>query len=392
MFVDYILNGQGHGAVAERLAGVRFDPGLMRPFLNDRGQPCMTVNTGRFEIKEVDGEQVRVPVFENRTATELISMGLFSPVVNAATSLRKNEWEQIDRVVIKAARQRLRAWADLAAANTFGGFNAMGKSILEYQTMSDPGQAMVDMDGLSEGRNDSPRFQLEGTPLPITHSSFWLSQRQLMISRNDNTPLDLTMAEACGRRVAEMIEKTTIGVETGMTYGNAANYGRSPTVYGYTNFPPRITKKDMTIPNGTNGETILTEWLQLRELLYDANFFGPFMVYTSSDWDAYLDNLFSTSEPSAGTLRSRLLQIDGINGIRRLDYLNTPYTVIMVQMTPEVAQAINGMDITTVQWESQGGWRINFKVMAIQVPRLRADYYGNCGIAHGLATVEAATS
>lgn len=391
MFVDYILNGQGHGAVAEQLAGVRFDPGLMRPFLNDKGQPCVTVNTGRFEIKEVDGEQVRVPVFENRTATELISMGLFSPVLNSATSLRKNEWEQIDRVVIKAARQRLRAWADLAAANTFGGFNAMGKSILEYQTMSDPGQALVDMDGLSEGRNDSPRFQLEGTPLPITHSSFWLSQRQLMISRNDNTPLDLTMAEACGRRVAEMIEKTTIGVEPGVTYGNPANYGRSPTVYGYTNFPARVTKTDMTIPNGTNGETILTEWLQLRELLYDANFFGPFMVYTSSDWDAYLDNLFSPSEPSAGTLRSRLLQIDGINGIRRLDYLRTPYTVIMVQMTPEVAQAINGMDITTVQWESQGGWRINFKVMAIQVPRLRADYYGNCGIAHGLATVEATT-
>ena len=56
--------------------------------------------------------------------------------------------------------------------------------------------------------------------------------------------------------------------------------------------------------------------------------------------------------------------------------------MIMVQMTPDVARAVNGMDITTVQWESVGGMRLNFKVMAIQVPQLRADYDGRCGIVH----------
>ncbi len=44
------------------------------------------------------------------------------------------------------------------------------------------------------------------------------------------------------------------------------------------------------------------------------------------------------------------------------------------------------MDITTVQWESVGGMRLNFKVMAIQVPQLRADHYGNCGILHAVST------
>jgi hypothetical protein len=139
----------------------------------------------------------------------------------------------------------------------------------------------------------------------------------------------------------------------------------------------------MNAPTGSNGTTILSDWLALRDALYDANFFGPFMVYTSKDWDQYLDNLFSTTEPIAGTLRKRLLEIDGISGIRRLDYLTDTFTVIMVQMTPEVARAVVGMDITTVQWESKGGMQINFKVMAIMVPQLRADYNGNCGIAHG---------
>jgi hypothetical protein len=51
-------------------------------------------------------------------------------------------------------------------------------------------------------------------------------------------------------------------------------------------------------------------------------------------------------------------------------------------MTSDVARAINGMDITTVQWETQGGMRVNFKVMAIQVPQIRSDFNGRTGIVH----------
>ena len=57
-----------------------------------------------------------------------------------------------------------------------------------------------------------------------------------------------------------------------------------------------------------------------------------------------------------------------------------PFRLIMIQMNSEVARAVNGMDITTIQWETVGGLQLNFKVMCIQVPQLRADFYGNCGI------------
>jgi hypothetical protein len=69
--------------------------------------------------------------------------------------------------------------------------------------------------------------------------------------------------------------------------------------------------------------------------------------------------------------------------VRRLDFLTSTYTMIMVQMTPDVARAINGMDLTTVQWEEKGGMQLQFKVMCIQVPQLRYDYNGNSGIMHG---------
>ena len=93
-----------------------------------------------------------------------------SGAVNA-TTLRKDDWLKMDAAVVRAARQRLRAWSDLAASSSFGGFNGMSKMVLEWETQSDPGEAIVDMDGLTEGRGDSPLFQLEGLPLPITHSS-----------------------------------------------------------------------------------------------------------------------------------------------------------------------------------------------------------------------------
>jgi len=41
------------------------------------------------------------------------------------------------------------------------------------------------------------------------------------------------------------------------------------------------------------------------------------------------------------------------------------------------------MDMTTVQWDTQGGLQQNFKVMSIMVPQTRADQNGNTGIVHG---------
>ncbi len=378
MFIqDFVLNGQATGDVAEAMAGCRFEPGLLRPYVDAKGRKCVTVNEG------VDSEGH--PKYRKMLVSDVIqNMGVSSPVYNA-TSLRKQEWTMLDTAVLRAARQRLRAWSDLAAANTFGGFNGMSKLVLEHETMSDPGTAVVDLDGLTDGRNDAPKFQLEGLPLPITHSDFWFSARRLAVSRNTGTPIDSTMAEAAGRRVAEMIEKITIGVETGITFGDATQYGRTPTVYGYTNFPSRLTKTDITTPTGSNAASTLSDVLEMRDLLYDHNFYGPFMLYHSSDWDQFLDNDYTLTggNVTTQTLRDRLRAIEGIQDVRRLDFFSSTFNLLLVQMTPDVARAVDGMGITTVQWESQGGMRLNFKVMCIMVPQLRADYNGNCGICHG---------
>jgi hypothetical protein len=136
-------------------------------------------------------------------------------------------------------------------------------------------------------------------------------------------------------------------------------------------------------------------------------FFGPFMLYHSNDWDQYMDSdyILTGGNVATKTLRERLRDIEGVEDVRRLDFLMAsataagdpanvsttfPFTLLFVQMTPDVARAVNGLDITTVQWESQGGMRLNFKVLCIQVPQLRCDFYGNCGILHANASASPA--
>lgn len=361
MALDLINNGVAHGDVATRLLEAQGDCGVLRPWKGDDGQNYVTVNVGNGKFENV-------------------------PTTNAAT-LRKDEWTTFDNVVLRAARNRLRAYADLRAANTYGGFDGFASMILEHERMSDPGEAFTDFDGLTEGRRDSPKFELMGLPLPITHSNFYFSSRRLAMSRKTGTPIDSVMAEAAGRRVAEEIEKVTIGTVTGKSLvpTNNSEYGSTIQVYGYTNFPDRVTKTDITAPT-TGGWTpaqLVADVLDMIESLNTNGFYGPFMCYHSTDWSQYMDQDYSSAKGD-NTLRDRIAKIDQIAGPpRRLDFLTNTFTILLVQMTPDVARAVNGMEFTTVQWETMGGFRLNFKVLAIQVPQLRSDINSNTGIAHG---------
>lgn len=388
---DYIQGGRGYGATAEALQSCRFDDGLMRPYYEDDDTPCVTINTGKYDI--VDGEPV--PIKEVVPIAELPSRWRNSPTLNT-TTLRKEEWIQFDRKVLMATRTRLRAWSDLVASARVGGFNAMGKTTFEYEAMSDPGEAIVSMDGLVEDRTDVPRFSLSSIPLPITHSGFYVSMRKLEESRNLGMPLSTSMPEACGRRVAEQIEKQVIGTVTGVHYGTVSAgptaHRANSQVYGYTTFPQRQTKTDLATPTGSNPQATLDDVLEMRDLMYDAGFYGPFMLYHSTDWDQYLDNDYGHIGTGSSygfapnkTLRQRLRDIEGIQDVRRLDFLldsSNPFTLILIQMTSEVAEAIDAIQPRTIQWEERGGWKINFRVYAIQVPLLKYDFNNNCGIVH----------
>lgn len=353
--MDFIFNGQAQGSVAATLMASNFDPSVLRPFIGE---------DGRSYISQFVGNKDGVPQYEPRL------------LANATATLRKDEWKAMDDAVLRIARQRLNVFNDIRAANSFNIPNGMAKTVLEYEDQSDITDASISMDGLSRGTSDRPVYDLKSLPLPIIHKDFQFSARQVLTSRNGNTPLDTTSVEMATRKVAEQIEKLTLGVAASYAYGGGA-------VYGFTNFPSRMTKS-LTVPTTSNQATVLAEILAMRQQAYDAFHYGPFIIFNSPAYDQFLDTDYSASKGD-NTLRDRIKKINGISDIRTADYL-TGYQLVMVQLTSDVARAVVGMDFTTVQWETQGGMQLNYKVMAIMVPQLRADQAGNTGIVHGTAT------
>lgn len=350
--MDFILNGQANGSVASKLLQANGDVNVFRPWIGNDGKSYITINQ--------NGKPTAVPT-QNATAT-----------------LRQDDWKLLDAAVVKAAKPRLKAVADLRGAGlTFNIPNGMSKTVLETETQSDISDAIVSMDGLRESTADRPVFELSNLPLPIIHKDFDFSARQVMVSRNGGSPLDTTTAELAGRRVAEIAEKLLLG-----TFGTYAFGGG--TIYGYTNFANRMTK---TITAPTAGGWVpsdtVTEVLEMIVQAHNANHFGPYKLYCSTPWTTYLGGDYSSAKGD-NTLRDRLNAIDGIEDVTTLDYLSSSsFILILVQMTSDVVREVIGMDLTTVQWETRGGMQLNFKVMAIMVPQLRADINSNTGIVHG---------
>ena len=56
-------------------------------------------------------------------------------------------------------------------------------------------------------------------------------------------------------------------------------------------------------------------------------------------------------------------------------------TAFVLQLTSDVIDEVIGMQPTVVQWETQGGMQLHFKVMSIMIPRVRWTQTLQSGIA-----------
>lgn len=348
--IDWIANGQGIGDVATVLLENDFNAHMLRRWKGrDRRNYAMVYNTKTRKYEPT--------------------------VVNAPASLLRDEWIQIDRSVIEASQAPLRAVADLVGRGlTYTIPNGMGKTILEYQTLGDITPATTSMDGMRQSEEDTFEVDIAGLPLPIIHKDFSYSARRIATARASALPLDTTTARLAARRVSQEVEDYLLGVKT-FAYGGY-------NVYGYTNLPSRKTKT-LSDPAGVGWtpNTLITEVLDMIQLAVDDNQYGPFMLYLSPSWGQYLENDYSAANPNS-TLRQRLAAIDEIISVRTIPRL-PGLQILLVQMTEDVIREVIGMPMTTLQWETLGGMRLHFKVMAIMVPQARPDQAGNAAIVHG---------
>ena len=363
--VDLITANGALGEIANKLAmSGRLDIGRMRPYIEQDGQTYVSVYVGGDPKKE-DAYRVLQ--------------------INQAGTLRRDEWKQLDEAVLKVAESRLGGFQDLIDAGlVYNLGNAMGTTVLEYHDISDTDlSADITMDGITRAQGARPQFTTNYLPIPIVHADYEINTRVLAASRNLGNPLDTTMAERAARKVQEKLELMLFG-DTTYSYGGG-------TIYSYMNFPSANTETEVASILGNNASTILVPWneadgtkivqqvIAMKQASLNDKFFGPWNLYIPPAYETILDEDYQVSGGKVITIRDRLMAISGIKNIRVIDFMPAD-TVLLVQMTSDVVRVVRGMGLQNVEWSTEGNMVTKYKVMTIQVPQIRADQEGKCGI------------
>lgn len=306
-------------------------------------------------------------------AQRLLQNGFSVNSLRTNDVLRQDEWVRYDTKIVEVARQRLVAVGDLMSRGlTYSLPNALGTTRLEWEKISDMGDAEVNMAGITDASRDRVLFDLDSMPIPIVHKDFQINVRVLEASRTTGQPLDTTQAELCSRIVSEKIESILF---TGVTVG-----GTNGVVYGYSNALNRNTGSVTASWATATGEQIVGDILAMQDASIAKNMYGPWTIYVP--YAAYVHMGEDFKANSDKTIMQRLMEIPGIEAIKPSSNL-TGTNVLMIQMTSDVVDMIDGIQPTMVMWESHGGMQTNFKVMAIMVPRVRqGDYNSQSGIVH----------
>jgi hypothetical protein len=388
--VEAVIGNSTTGDVGAVLNRHNWDPGALRPWLGADGRSYITImKRDRITNAVVTHNEQSIQAYAAATKlkfnSEMLDNMMGKPIYvnrmlqNDTATLRKDEWIEIDRALIQQARPNMMAWNDLRAVGTYN-ISGMGKTQLEYEVNGDIGPARVTMDGVSRGDTDQSEYELRGLPLPIVSKDLEFALRLMNASRaNGSTPIDTVNVGLAGIKCAETVEQMVLGV--GPT---ATMKWLGKSIYGYKNFPNRLTRV-LTNPTsgGWTGATLINELLLMKTQSMNARHRGPWKIYCSTAWDPYLDADYSASKGD-NTLRERIGRITGFSQPQSSDWL-TGYTMILVQQTPNVARAVVSVEMTTVQWPSQGGFLQNFKVLCIYVPQLRDDIIHQTGIVDGTA-------
>lgn len=362
--VDLIANGQSYGEVANYLANNgRLDSGRMRPFIGEDGNTYMTVYKGGNPKDKSNWVTLQA---------------------NSAT-LRRDEWKALDDAILEPSRYRLGGIQDLIDKGlTYNLGNAMGTTVLEWHDVSEAGEAEMTMDGVTRTKGDRVVYQHNYLPIPIIHLDYEINARVLAASRNMGNPLDTTMAERAARRILEKLE-TLLFTDTTYAFGELDARSRNK-IYSYVNHPDRNQVSFASVPgahwndSGTSGKEIVDCVLALKQVAIEAYHYGPYMLYIPTAYETTIDGDYDVVSPGI-TIRKRILEIEGIKGIKVIDKL-TADNVLLVQMTPDVVRLVRGMGLTNVEWGTEGNMVTKFKVMTIQVPQIRSDQNGKSGIVH----------
>jgi hypothetical protein len=172
---------------------------------------------------------------------------------------------------------------------------------------------------------------------------------------------------------------------TGFSYGEKDSSNQN-SIYSYVNHPDRnlLDLGTSWTDSGVTTKEIVDQVISWKQEGINNRFFGPWQFYIPTAYETKMDEDYVGSTPDTApntTLRDRLMKIAGIKGFKVIDTLAAD-TILMVQLTPDVVRLVNGMGLTNIEWGVEGNFITKFKVLTIQVPQIRSDAEGRCGVFH----------
>lgn len=295
--------------------------------------------------------------------------------INVNATLRRDEWKQFDDKVMQIARERLNVTQYLISKGLVYNLpNALGVMSLEWEQMKgDLVDAEVTMSGLSEATKDRLEWGTDSLPVPLFHKEFFYNLRHLEAGRRNGNPIDTAHATEATRKISELIEKV---IFTGLTIGNK-------TIYGLTSHPGRATVSVTAswALAGTSGASIVGD---VRAMIDEAalppnNMEGPYVLFVPRGLSSKLQEDYKAE--SDDTILERIRRVEGIQDVIFTNRL-TGTNVLLVQLSSDVIEIVNGLAPTMVEWDSHGGFQHNFKIFGIMIPRIRVNGDGQTGIVH----------
>ena len=202
-----------------------------------------------------------------------------------------------------------------------------------------------------------------------------MSIRHLEASRRGSgVGLDVTQATVATRKVQDKVDDLIFNGET-------KKLGASQQIWGFTNKPERVQKTATELgggdfATGTNGYKTLNGAINwLMGLGYN----GPYGVYISRVQYGQLSQLIANTAVSL--LSTILAQTPGLSFIRPADKLRDGEGICW-QLSKDVADLAIAQDVTPVQWDSLGGFLVDFRIFTAVTPRIKHDANGVCGVLH----------
>jgi uncharacterized linocin/CFP29 family protein len=294
--------------------------------------------------------------------------------INPYATLMRDEWKQFDDAVQQVARERLIVTqALLGRGLRYNLPNALGVMTLDWQqVVGDLVDAEVTMSGLTEATKDRMEFTSANMPIPIFHKEWFYNLRHLEAARRNGRNVETDHAQNATRKVAELIEKT---IFTGLAIAGG-------NIYGLTTHPLRKTLAVTASWNTASGPQIVGDVRRAVDALgLPPNLMeGPYLLFVARAHQFHMDDDYAPGTNQTDSILDRVRRVTGIQDVIFTNRLTTG--AVLIQLSTDVIDLIDGLAPTVVEWDSHAGFQHNFKIFAIQLPRVRANGAGQTGIAH----------